>query len=356
MSKILKQIPINIRNQHQLLNLLSEGYRSLGKALMEYIDNSFDSAEEFFNDRKKVYSRDVKITISINRSDNSIFIRDNCEGMNSKIIEGLANSINESDKKRREQKRAWINGQFGLGAHAYRFFAQQLFVTSKQKGGRNYSISIDRDESSANLIKPKKVEFDQSGTLVELYGIDKFQIKSLKLHKLQREIEVYFEMLLRRNVEIKVIDGAMEYICKPFNYDELTGKEINKVISAWNEGTMHVVKSPNKGIIVNLKVCTEKIDRPPFLSRKVRRINYISHLGSFMRKTEHRRKVWENYYLTGYIEVQDNLEPVITRDDFAGGKGKQQKRTGIYRELVELENEIYHAIEVINKDKSYEAT
>lgn len=78
-------------------------------------------------------------------------------------------------------------------------------------------------------------------------------------------------------------------------------------------------------------------------------------MDSFMRHTQHKKKVWESYYLTGYIEVQDNLEPKISRDDFVGGKGKIQKRDGIYKEIINLEDEIYDAIERINKDRSDES-
>jgi hypothetical protein len=351
MRKAIKDIPIKIKNQHQLLNSLSEGYKSLAKSLMEYIDNSFDSAEDFFNRKKGLYKRDVLISIHIDRKNNEIFIQDNCNGMNKEILEGLASSINESEKKRKEQKRAWINGQFGLGAHAFRFFAQELIVTTKQKDSQVLSILIDRDKEIAQQIEPTETFCEPNGTLVEISSIDKYHIKHLKLEELKKDIETYFEMLLKRNVKIKISDQDNEYICEPFDYSQVPGTEIKKIINKWKEGNSTTTVLEKNGIIVNLKICTEKIDRPPFFSRKGRRINFISHLDSFIRKTEHRKKVWENFYLTGYIEVQENLEPVVTRDDFLGGRGKQQKRTGIYEEIVKLEDEIYLAIESANKNK-----
>ena len=352
MRKVIKDIPINIKNQYQLLNLLSEGYKSLSKALMEYIDNSFDSAEDFFDEEKGVYKKDVLINVFIDRENNEILIQDNCEGMNEEILEGLANNINESEKKRREQKRAWVNGQFGLGAHAFRFFAQEITVTTKQKESQPLSISIYREKSIAQQVEAADIFFDSSGTLVEISDIDKYPMQHLNSEDLKKDIETYFEMLLRRNVRIKILDQGNEYICRPFDYNQLPGQEIKKIINTWKEGSTTVKVKEENGIIVNLKVCTEKVNRPPFFSRKGRRINFISHLDSFIRKTKHRKKVWENFYLTGYIEVQNNLQPVITRDDFLAGRGEQQKRTGIYEEIVKLEDEIYLAIETINKDKS----
>ena len=61
MSKIIESIPIVIKNQYTLLNLIAEGYKSLGKVLMEYIDNSLDSADDFFDDQTDLYTRDVLV-------------------------------------------------------------------------------------------------------------------------------------------------------------------------------------------------------------------------------------------------------------------------------------------------------
>lgn len=353
MNKVLESIPIVIRNQHTLLNLIAEGYRSIEKVLMEYVDNSFDSAEDFFDDDK--YKRDVVIAITIDRKSDIIRIEDNCEGMDIAKMRGLANKVNESEKARRAQKRAWVTGKFGLGAHAYRFVAQDLQVVSQCKGAKKVAISIDRDSPHANLISPPSIDFAPSGTLVELRDVEKIKVKHLDPLVLKKEIETYFEGFLHRNVKIAVVDNETVYICEPFNYTKLMGVEINKVITSWNVGRMKVVEPLEKGVIVRLKVCSEKINRPPYFARKGRRINFIPQLDSFISKTEHRKKVWGHHLLTGFIEVQDNLDPVLTRDDFEGGKGKQQKRTGIYNEIVKLEDEIYAAIEIINKNKSDES-
>ncbi|MBI2327478.1 ATP-binding protein [Candidatus Curtissbacteria bacterium] len=353
--EVLETIPINIRDQHNLLNLLAESYKSLNKALMEYIDNSFDSADDYYDDVLGRYQRDVAIIITIDRANNTISVLDNCNGMDLEILKGLANSINDSEKRRRAQKRPWVNGQFGLGAHAYRFFAQKLRVITKKKNSSTGAISIDRDEPDAKLIKPYKSISNDSGTFVELSDIDRQQIKRLNIQELKRDIETYFEMLLRRNVAITIRDDDQVSVCESFDYDQLEGIPIQKVITSWHRGSATLSYPDSaRGIHINLKVCTKKMDRPPFFSRKGRRINYISHMDSFIRKTEHRKKVWENYYLTGYIEVGDNLEPIITRDDFMGGKGKTATRSGIYEEIVKVEDDIYAAIEQVNRDRSDE--
>lgn len=352
--EILEEIPISIRNQQNLLNLLAEGYKSLSKALMEYIDNSFDSADDFFNSND-LYDRKVSIKVIVDRFRRAISIQDNCMGMSLDVLRGLANSINDSEKRRREQKRPWVNGQFGLGAHSFRFFAQKLIVVTKRKGDDQIAISIDRDSPNAQLILLDDKKLGLSGTLIEIVDIDKTHLKNLKLDDLRHEIETYFEMLLRRNVEVAVVEEELEVLATPFDYDGVDGISIKKEIVLWKRGSALLRVPEGTGIKVNLKVCDRKVDRPPFFSRKGRRINYIANMESFMRRTLHRKKVWENYYLTGYIEVGNRLEPVIARDDFLGGKGHSLDRSGIYDEIVKLEDEIHNAIEIINKDRSDES-
>lgn len=352
--QVLEEIPISIKNQQTLLNYLAQGYKSLSKALMEYIDNSYDSADDFHDDSDNLYSHTVEIKVLIDRNNHKISIQDNCQGMSEDILKGLANSVNDSEKKRREQKRPWVNGQFGLGAHAFRYFAQRLIVTTKEKGERQLSILIDRDNPNAQLIKLDDRNLGQSGTFVELEGIENSELKNLNPDELKKDIETYFEMLLRRNVKITIVDGTLQAICTPFDYEKVQGIAVQREITSWSQGSA-IINVPNgQGIQVYLKICAYKIDRPPYFSRKGRRINYIAKVDSFISKTQHRKKVWENYYLTGYIEVGNNLEPVITRDDFMGGKGHSLERCGVYEEIVRLEDEIHNAIETINKDRSDE--
>lgn len=353
MHKVLEEVPIEIKNQYVLLNRLAEGYKSLSKALMEYIDNSFDSADDFFDGSE--YRRNVKIAVTIDRAKSRIIIEDNCEGMNKAELLGLANNINDSPKKRKQQKREWVNGQFGLGAHAFRIFANNLTVISKRRTEPQVSIYMGREAPNAQMIFMHDLEFDPSGTRVELGDIEKREMKNLTAEDLKKEVEVYFEMLLRRNVTVEIVDNEKTLVCEPFDYDSLPGIAIKEKIASWQIGTVRTTLSdPESAIEINLKVCTEPIRRPAYFSRKGRRINYISHLDSFISKTKHRKSVWDNFLLTGYIEVKDNLEPVVTRDDFAGGRGLGAKRSGIYNEIVKIEDKIHEAIESVLSEKSAE--
>lgn len=101
-------------------------------------------------------------------------------------------------------------------------------------------------------------------------------------------------------------------------------------------------------IDVHLKVADVEVPgrAARFFSRG-RRINEISEIKSFIRKSNHRTSVWGHPNLLGYIEVGDIVRPIITRDDFDNGKG----RTALYDEILTLEDEIRAAINQINEDQ-----
>lgn len=349
------KVPITIQNQHELLNLVAGMYKTLDRVIMEYIDNSFDNAfEHFYDEQSNDFTKRISIIVEIHRNQNKISVRDNCAGMDETKAKGLANSINDSNKKDREaKKRPWVNGQFGFGVHAFRGFANKLMVHTREKEISEYKIEIDRNNKDAEISKTliRHFEGNASGTLVIIEDIERHAIKHISINLLQKEVEKHFEPLLNKNVEVLIKDSNSQIICEPFNYDSIDGFSINKKIERWIEksprGTDKLIDESHKPIFVHLKVCFDKIDRPPFFISRGRRINQISQMDSFISKTAHRKKVWDHYYLTGYIDINGHLEPIITRDDFNRG----QARTAIYNEIIKLEDEIYQAIEAVNADK-----
>lgn len=347
-----KSIPIEIQNQTDLLNLLAEGYGSLSRTLMEYIDNSFDNADEFIFDRdKQDYSRDISIHIEIDRSNNSISITDNCIGMNDDMLAHLANKINDSVKK--NKKGSWVNGRFGLGAHAFRLFATNLTVVSKEAEGHEFAISIDKSAPNALLSSSFAEIIEESGTKVTLNNIDRSQLKALSSMELKNEIEIHFETLLKRNVKIIIKDGVNEVECEPYNYDEIEGIPIKKTITHWDNGGKTTIPE-NKAIELNLKVCKQPNNRPVYISGIGRRIGNALDIKSFKNYVNyygHRSNIWSNPLITGYIEIKDNLKPVIHRDDFEAMSGK---RSAIYAEIVEFEDEIFAAIQREMQNKTDE--
>ncbi len=347
-------IPIEIKNQSGLLNKLASGYNTLSRTLMEYIDNSFDSADDFFDEESQTYTRSFSIDINIDKHKNRISITDNCVGMSKEALTRLASEIHDSQKLKNQKKGSWVNGQFGLGAHAFRLFSANMAVTSKQSGGEQWSIYIDRSKDNAEIYQHPHEIIDDSGTVVELGDIDKQQMKNMSMSELKNDIENHFEMLLRRNVSIRISDGINEVKCEPFNYDDVEGIPIKASINSWQVNGATTNVSGDKGVEVHLKVTKTPLNRSVYFSGKGRKISGVLDLPSFKNYVNNygkKRNVWSNPLLTGYIEVGSNLQPRVTRDDFEPQIGK---RTAIYDEISKLEDEIFEAIQKEMQNKQDE--
>lgn len=349
-----KNIPIQINNHKELLNLISQGYGSLSRTLMEYIDNSFDDADEYlFNQEAQKYTRDISINIEIDRTKNSISITDNCMGMDIETLAHLANKINDSDKK--NKKGTWVNGRFALGAHAYRLFASNLTVVSKKSESSEHIISIEKNDDNAKLSSSSKNIIESTGTKVTLNDIERTQLKNLTALSLKNDIEIHFETLLSRNVKIIIKDGVNEVICEPYNYDEIEGIPIKRNISQWKISEKSITKVPDdKAVVINLKICKQPNNRPVYISgigRKIGNVLDVKSFNNFVNNYGHKRNIWTNPLITGYIEIKDNLKPVVHRDDFEPLNGK---RSAIYSEILKLEDEIFEAIQSEMQNKTDE--
>ncbi len=349
-----KNIPIQINNHKELLNLISQGYGSLSRTLMEYIDNSFDDADEYlFNQDEQKYIRDISITIEIDRSKNSISVTDNCMGMDTDSLAHLANKINDSVKK--NKKGTWVNGRFALGAHAFRLFASNLTVVSKKSDNPEHIISIEKNDDNAILSSSKKNIIEATGTKVTLNNIERNQLKNLTVGILKNDIEIHFETLLNRNVKIVIKDEVNEVVCEPYNYDEIEGIPIKKNISQWKISENNTTKVPDdKAIVINLKVCKQPNNRPVYISgigRKIGNVLDVKSFNNYVNNYGHKRNIWSNPLITGYIEIKDNLKPVVHRDDFEPLNGK---RSAIYSEILKLEDEIFEAIQREMQNKTDE--
>jgi hypothetical protein len=62
------------------------------------------------------------------------------------------------------------------------------------------------------------------------------------------------------------------------------------------------------------------------------------------------RNTWANILLTGYIDVKDNLRPIVHRNDFEA----TWKRTAIYAEIMKFNEEIFEAIQKEMQNKTDE--
>ena len=98
---------LQLKISPRLIPSVASSYTDVNRIFMEYIDNSIDSAEEYFDQANNNYSKEVEIALTI--SPDKIFITDNCSGIPdlSKVVGQIGNSA------KRDQP--WTNGQFGYG-------------------------------------------------------------------------------------------------------------------------------------------------------------------------------------------------------------------------------------------------
>ncbi len=356
-----EKIPLVI--QPGIINSIASLYNDTNRIFMEYIDNSLDSAEEFYNAETNSYDKEIEITVQIEgdrHTNGKVIIADNCTGVRNftKIVQ----SVGQSDKK----EQPWTNGQFGYGIYSFLATCSILNISTKEAenpSGLRMTIQKDLFEGrieDALFDPPEHIDefiFD-SGTVVVLSGFDKSGWKQIDIAFIKDEIETHFEQLLRRkNVGIKIISKeGVEYRCEPYDYSKINGQEMRFELSqiGYIKGRNPVTTTIplSKPIEIYLKLCKEELlDRPPIFIIKGRRIGRVHEI---FKSSKHRSDVWGNPHLTGYVDLKDLIEPTIARNDF-----KNTNRTrALFSSLESVEDEILGTIREIQKesdDKHYQA-
>lgn len=355
--KFSTKVEIKVGDVTHLLNSIASRYASLSRVIMEYVDNSLDDAESQFRKNNFHYTKHSDIDVIMSRKNRTVSIRDNGNGMTYEQLINLITNVGQSEKKNVK----WLNGQFGFGFHSFRAAAAQASVVTRIPDcDYCYSVVLSRKHNTAML--PKKINIkipslemtnlsdfqtllahNTSGTIVRLENIDFEWFRGNTAEKIAMDIESHFERILARpNLCIRVsdVDKAFSLQCNPFNYDALeTSFEVQKNL-----------KLPNGTIEINLKVLKSQGNEIVGYGRERRRarifclgreIAEIGRIDSFMRLSKYRQSLWGHPQLVGYIEVNNALDPVITRDEFPVNKNRRK----LYNELLKLENILKEAID-----------
>ncbi|GAB5360168.1 hypothetical protein AAMO2058_000604400 [Amorphochlora amoebiformis] len=345
---------LSISNPALLLNNISNRYATLGRILMEYVDNAIDDKEQEYRENDG-YLEDLELFVDLKRVNGAlqrVTIQDNCRGMPYDKLMRLVKYIGESEKK----LTPWLNGQFGFGMHAFRAAASDLWVKSRHGSDDTLILRVNRDSMEFEPPKATSEGLEHSsstgtGTEVVLDGIDPAWSVNYNAQDVADEIEHHFERLLSRpGISIQVREFECEedvegnipvktFKCKAFDYDEV-------------EGSDFVMESDK--LKLHLKVSKKELEgqraRVFLLGR---RINEIGQIQSFIRKSKHKQQLWSHPQLLGYVEVE-GIEPVITRDEFKNNKA----RAKLYSELISLEDDIFKALQAeLSKQRTvtYEA-
>lgn len=298
----------------RIIQSISTLYDDTNRVFLEFIDNSIDSAEEYFNMSKNEYTRPIKISLEVmgkNYKDCVVIISDNCKGIFN--IEKIVQNIGNSDKK----AQPWTNGQFGYGMCSFIACCDALEVVSKVSGKNALEIGILKDhflvDNQEDFVFNDPVvnssfEYD-SGTKVTLKIFDKNNWKNINIQEIKDEIEKHFELLLgRKNLEIKLISNGEEFICKPFDYSLYEGKELEEYIDKTNT----LFSDVDQRVHLFIKITKRKdINKRPVFIVKGRRITEIKDIKAF--KSDLKSDIWNHPNITGYVDLGNYIEPNISR-------------------------------------------
>ena len=141
----------------RILGNIASLYNDTNRVFMEYIDNSIDSAENFFNQDEEIYSKPIDIKIEHTGSNNKnskIIITDNCTGMDSDGLLRIIREIGNSDKK----EQPWTNGQFGYGIYSFMEICKNIEIISKVENNSPQIVKLNRDILNKDHIFPPSQE------------------------------------------------------------------------------------------------------------------------------------------------------------------------------------------------------
>ncbi len=351
-------MPIQLEISPRIIPSIASLYNDTNRIFMEYIDNSIDSAEHYYNELTNSYNRPIEITLKIignNYKSWQVIINDNCTGIVNflKVVQSVWNS----DKK----TQPWTNWQFWYGIYSFMAACESLELTSKIDSedqansifiGRSMFDKDKQQDVHFNDIK-KLLEFDNhsSGTEVKLTGFDKDKWNLINVFELKKEIESHFELLLDRgNLKVELLDAEDNtYVCERFNYDqyEVDFDYIDEVRDLtylkWRKFSKTESLTLDTPIKLFLKFTKKIINKPPVFVIKWRRIAEIRHIKAF--KSNHKSDIWGHPNITWYIDLSDVLEPTIARDGF---RNTNQSKA-VFKLLLELEELIINDIVDMNK-------
>ena len=345
----------------RLLTSVAESYTDSYRVYMEFVDNSLDSAEHFYDREAQKYKRKIKINVTFegtSKSSGKVIISDNCTGMDRQGILRIVESIGNSEKK----TRSFTNGQFGFGIYSFMAICSQVQIISSKTKNSALHIKLsekDLNKDSLDDVKIKNPEeyigqdhnFESSGTTVVLSKFKEWSRKEYE--KLIKDIQDHFEGLLnRKNIEIKIINKSKqkEYVCQPIDYDKYDGDTFSHepaeiIYDNKKMKSKIIVPIPRDNHIkIYMKITKgEVIGKPVVILNKGRKISRLYDLKSF--KSSNKQSIWNHQNLTGYIEVDGFLEPTILRNDFQNSQNKE----AVYAELQAIEKDVLELLDLVNK-------
>ncbi len=303
------------------------------RVFFEYIDNSLDSAEKYFDEATNSYKKDIIISFDINEKTKEIIITDNCDWINDLNV--LLTSIGLHQVHWKTDH--W---QFWFWVFSFPAIVNKLKINTKNVAKSTWetvSITVNDIKNWNTEEDPKKVPiFDNWTEIILSDFIDKKFLKSLSVDTIKNRIETHLEWILsRKRLRIEIGKHWNDpLVCEPFDYEQYQWEVYEKIIDT----------PVNKPIKVYLKVIQNKqINRSPFFMVKWREIESISEISSF--KSKNKGTIWRHPNLIWYIDLWNSANPNLSRN----GLQLDKSTKWVFNKILELEPEIDELIQKVNK-------
>ena len=350
----MKKFKQKIRYDSESIIQQVQNYTDDYRVIMEYPDNSADSAEDFFDPASQEYRKQIIIEITKTggkKSERKITIKDNCTGM--KVNANKDYTIFRSSKRNDSR----TNGMHGMGMFSAFSICNNISIETKQRTGKIYKYTYNSTlfkrtnkgppEVDITEEKPLKNDFS-SGTKVTLSGFKEGVFEDLDFGTLKKEIEKHFEGILSRK-RIKIVlrenDGE-EKVCESFKYSDYCDTPFTLTIDTLYKTKSKKYKtlapydiSANPVRIFLILAKNRELKREPFFVIKGRRILDVTNAEQF--RSYKKSSLWGRYNLTGYIDVTGVLETTPTRKDFK----KTELSKAFFFTLLKYEEDILKYIE-----------
>ena len=342
---------------------LAEYYDDIYKVIAEFVDNSIDASEKWYDKETQSFLKPINIEVVFQGSTKKtaqISIKDNCIGMDDEKLQKVFQNIGDSDKKS-----TFTNGQFGFGIFSgTAFFDNITFQTLKFDTNNPYQLQLNRkkfaETGKGKIEKITKTNFNNKthGTSISLsnYRGSK-RWSSITKDKLVNFLNVHFERFLAtKNLNISITDNFGTTNLKPFNYNEIEGSSL---IETWdgkigNKIDLRTIKTGQndskisgnliKNVESHFRITEVMLDKKFFIAIKGRRINSIKDA---FKGNALDLSIWNDPFLTGFLDLADFAEPDITRTKIVTG----EKRKTVMDYLKRKENDIKELLQHHNKEK-----
>jgi len=168
-----------------------------------------------------------------------------------------------------------------------------------------------------------------------------YRFASMTALSLCSDIESHFEVLLQDLTKAKVIVSqhsknkkkkTLTVECSSFDYEECGGQQF--------QGSIDM--SSGSKVDYDIRVFPGSLPKKRVrFFKNGRRIGQVSSVQSFMECSELKAKLWDHPSIVGFIEVNQVLNPVLTRDEFVQTASREEA----YKLLAGLEGPLMEALD-----------